>query len=271
MFLSFVWALLALTAGVAGPPTNHWRVFTKADGLTEKSCSSVTIGAGGNILVRHAKSPTISVFDGYEFTSLPGPGTNRSRIYESPGGQLWTITREGLLEFREGEWVPYPVAEIAAYFRAGNTNEIALLPVRQGRVLILLPDRLLQLDAEDPDRARVELLRHADQTTLGAFTAMTPAQDGGLWISGVRGVAKMAGSLRSLKPDDAWMPADGVPPELQARQPSAISPDEISVRRIFDVAVEPNGTLWLATSDGLFRRTPTIWEIATSGGRLAGR
>ena len=51
MFLSFVWALLALTAGVAGPLTNHWRVFTKADGLTEKSCISVTIGASGKILV----------------------------------------------------------------------------------------------------------------------------------------------------------------------------------------------------------------------------
>jgi hypothetical protein len=31
-------------------------------------------------------------------------------------------------------------------------------------VLILLPDRLLQLNAEDPDHARVELLRRADQT-----------------------------------------------------------------------------------------------------------
>ncbi len=271
MFLSFVAALLALASGVAAPPLSHWRVFTKADGLTEKSCSSVTIGASGNILVRHAKSPAISVFDGYEFTSIPGPGTNRGRICESPGGQLWTITREGLLEYREGEWLPYPVAEIAAYFRAGNTNEIALLPVRQGRVLILLPDRLFQLDAEDPDHAQVELLRPVDQTTLGAFTAMTPAQDGGLWISGVRGVAKITGSLRSLKPDDAWVTADGLPPELIARKPGVISPDELSVRRIYDVAVESNGTLWLATSDGLFRRTPTIWEISTTaGGSRAG-
>ena len=74
--------------------------------------------------------------------------------------------------------------------------------MRQGRVLILLPDRLLQLNAEDPDHAQVERLRRADQTALGAFTAMTPARDGGLWISGARGVAKIAGPLRQLKPDD---------------------------------------------------------------------
>ena len=258
----FATTLAALAQDVSAPPTNHWRAFTKADGLPENSCASVTISAGGNILVRHAKANAITVFDGYEMTRVSAPGMNYSRVYESPGGQLWTVAPEGLQEFREGEWVLYRVPEIAAHFHAGSTNEIALLPVRQGRVLILLPDRLLQLNAEDPDHAQVELLRRADQTTQGAFTTMTLARDGGLWISGTREVAKIAGPLRNVKPDDAWVTTADVPPELKARQPAAISPDEISVRRIFDVAVEPDGTLWLATSDGLFRRAPAIWEPA---------
>ncbi len=38
----------------------------------------------------------------------------------------------------------YRVAEVAEHLRAGHANEILLLPVRQGRVLILLPDHLLQ-------------------------------------------------------------------------------------------------------------------------------
>ncbi len=158
MIFGCVALLATLSPGGAAPATNHWRAFTKADGLLEHSCVSLTIGASGNILVRHAKSPMISIFDGYEFTSIPGPGTNRGRIYESPGGQLWTVTTEGLLEFRDGEWLPHSVPQIAAHFRAGATNEIRLQPVRQGRVLIFLPGETLQLDAADPERARIETL-----------------------------------------------------------------------------------------------------------------
>lgn len=260
MLLLFATTVAALAKDVSAPPTSHWRAFTKADGLPENACRSVTICAGGNILVRHSRGNTVTVFDGYEMISVPAPAMNRNRVYESPGGQLWTVAPEGLQEFREGQWVLYHVPDITAHFRTGSTNEIGLLPIRQGRVLILLPDRLLQLDAEDPDHAQVERLREAEPTGLGAFTAMTPARDGGLWISGPRGVAKITGPLRNLKPDDVWATTNDVPPELKNRQPGAILPDEISVRRIFDEAVEPDDTLWLATSDGLFRRMATIWE-----------
>ena len=106
MLPMFVAVSVALSADDTAAQTNHWRTFTKSDGLPENSCVSVTAGASGNILARHAKSAAVSVFDGYDFTTIPAPGTNRGRIYESPGGQLWTVTREGLLEFREGEWWP---------------------------------------------------------------------------------------------------------------------------------------------------------------------
>ena len=140
MLLSFVVALIALSTSHVIAQTNHWRTFTKTDGLPENSCVSVSVSASGNILLRHAKSPAVTVFDGYEFTSVPAPGTNRGRIYESPGGQLWTVTRGGLLEFRDGEWSPHLVPQIATHFRDGRTNEIRLAPIRQGRVMIFLPD-----------------------------------------------------------------------------------------------------------------------------------
>lgn len=273
-------ALIALGQGVSAQPANHWRAFKKSDGLPENACVSVTLGANGNVLVRHAKSSAISVLDGYGVTIVPGPGMSRGRIYESPGGQLWTVTAEGLQEFREGEWTLHRVPEIAEYFRshilspsdgarglsparptsATGSSEISLLPVRQGRVLILLPDRLLQLNAEDPDRPQVELLRMADQTSLRSFTGMTRARDDGLWISGARGFAKIAGPLRTLKPDDEWTITTDTPPELNTPAAETFSPDEISVRKIFDVTVESRGVVWLATSDGLFRRAPQIWE-----------
>ena len=214
MFLGCVALLAALSPAGAAPTTNHWRAFTKADGLLENSCISLTIGASGNILVRHAKSPVISIFDGYEFTSIPGPGTNRGRIYESPGGQLWTVTTEGLLEFREGEWTPHPVPQIAAHFRAGQTNEVRLQPIRQGRVLIFLPETLLQLDASDPDHAQIEALTQTNQPN-STFTTAT-------------------------------------------------LPEDFSVRRVYDTQAEPNGAAWFATSDGLFRQTRELWEVASA-------
>ncbi|MGC3957113.1 MAG: ATP-binding protein [Verrucomicrobiota bacterium] len=148
--LGFVGVLLALPLVVAAPVTNHWRSFTEGDGLPENACVSVSVGAAGNILVRHAKAAAVSVFDGYEFSSVPAPDPNRSRIFESPGGQLWTVASDGLLEFREGQWTPHAVPQIAAHFRAGDTNEIRLQPVRQGRVLIFLPDEWLQFDVSGP-------------------------------------------------------------------------------------------------------------------------
>ena len=202
-------ALAASVPSACAQPRGHWSAFKKADGLAETACVSVTIGAGGNILVRHLKSSAVSALDGYEISSIPAPGPNRYRAYESPGGQLWTVAAEGLQEFRDGEWVLHRVPEIADHFRAG-TNPIPLCPVRQGRVLLLLPDRLLEFDADEPENPQTVLLRRADQTSLGSFRTMSPARDDGLWISGARGVAKVSGPLRNVKPGSAWL--EFVPP-----------------------------------------------------------
>ena len=93
--------LLALTQPLFSQSTNRWRVFSRTDGLADNACVSVTLGASGNVLVRHLKSPDISILDGYEVNTVPGPGLNRKRVYESPGGQLWSVSPDGLEEFRE--------------------------------------------------------------------------------------------------------------------------------------------------------------------------
>lgn len=319
--------LLAAGHVTSAPLPVHWRSFKKSDGLAENTCIAVTIGAGGNLLLRHAKTADISVTDGYNVSIVPGPGANQHRVYESPGGQLWTTATEGLQEFRDGAWMLHPVPEIAARFRAGLTNAFPLLPVRQGRVLVLLPDQLVQFAAENPDHPQLELILRADQTQLGALNAMSLARDGGLWVAGERGIAKFTGSLRSLKPGVGFK--ELIPPEnfrlqnfhppqeeetgaftalaesasgesavvsyenekwtvlpmrldklrfawrgkgriwavttdslyqLKDGQPDPSPVEEISVRRIFDVAVEPGGAFYLATSEGMFRYAPLIWE-----------
>ena len=256
--------LLALGQPLFAQSTNRWRVFSRTDGLADNACVSVTPGAGGNILVRHLRSPDISILNGYDVSTVPGPGLNRKRVYESPGGQLWSVSNDGLEEFRDGQWVAYRIAEIADHFSSAQANEVVLLPVRQGRVLILLPGQLLQFEAEDPDRPNVQPLRHADQTSLGRFTSLRIARDGDLWIIGTTGLEKTIGPLRNLKPDQIWTTTDQVPPEILATPIEPPSADELSVRKIYDVVVQPDGVIWVATSDGLFRRAPQLWEAERS-------
>jgi signal transduction histidine kinase len=328
--------LVALPGSSWGQKPSSWpvnvRVFRMADGLAESACISVSVAPQGRILGRHLKSPSISRLDGYTVTTLPAPATGNSRIYESPGGQLWTVVAEGLQEFRNDNWVLHPVPEIAAEFRDHSPrliDPVPLCPVRQGVVLFLLPDRLLEFNIEAADHPRTEVLLAATQTRLEKFLGLTVARDGGLWIAGARGLVKVAGPVRNLRRDSEWH--DFVPPEslrlsnlqephedeegavtavaesLAERQKAlahfdgqywtaeavpvekvryawrgpdktdwastidllcewepggreAIESEESTARQCYDVAVEPGGAFWLATSDGLFRFAPLTWR-----------
>lgn len=261
VFLLLAAGRLALAPALPAQSPARWRVFTRTDGMSDNVCLNVTLGASGNVLVRHGKSSAVSVLDGYDVVNVPGPGLNRNRVYESPGGQLWSVTTDGLQEFRDGQWVSYTVPEIAEHFRSGRTNEIILLPVRQGRVLVLLPDRLLQFEAEDPEQPHVRLLRRADQSSLRAFSNVTFARDGVLWIAGAGGYERTTVPGRNLQPDQPWVATTEPPPEWTIQPVELPSPDDLSVRKIYDIKVEPDGTTWVATSDGLFRRAPQLWEM----------
>src|SRR5260370_3422398 len=191
-------AFMALTQAGRGQPAPNWRVYKAADGLAESACLSVAITPQGDLLVKHLTLASISELDGYAVSVIPAPEQAASRVYESPGGQLWTVVPEGLQEFRQGAWVLHPVPEIAAEFRArlvSLVNGIPLCPVRQGLVLCLLPDLLLEFNQEGQEPERTKVLRTASQTRLGRFAAMTLARAGGLWVTGAQGLAKVPGPL----------------------------------------------------------------------------
>ena len=284
----------------------------------------------GRVLVRHLTQPFISQLDGYGINPVPAPENAIGRVYESPGGQLWTAVPEGLQEFKNDSWLLHPVPEIAALFHQGRRRpevHIALYPTRQGRVIFLLPDRLMEFNSDDSQRPGTEVLRTVSQTALKKFSGMALARDSGLWLSGPGGFAKVAGPLRNIKSDADWR--DYRPPEsfqiqnlgephedetgsvtaigeagpngqyvlvvfdgqhwsvrsignenirlgwrssdkicwaatpdklLQVLPDRVVENDDNSPRQYFDVAVEPNGTFWLATSDGLFRYAPQSWR-----------
>jgi signal transduction histidine kinase len=323
-------AFLAPPEASWGQKASNWRTYKMADGLPESTCISVTLAPNGNVLVRHLNQNSISVLDGYRIKTLPAPDTGKGRVYESPGGQLWTVVREGLEVFENGEWVLHPVPEIAAEFQSGvprPSDPIPLCPIRQGVVLILLPNRFLEFDAVISNRDATRELGNSLNKKIGRFTGLALGGDGSLWVAGERGLARVP---RPPKPDSEWEqflpPAELGIHNLQALRGTAnggvtavaeagptrrkvivhfdgqqwaaqppggadrvrlgwIGPDqawwsatsetlferepgvsemaeneEIAARRYYDVAVEPGGAFWLATSDGLFRYALLNWR-----------
>lgn len=204
-FILLTLLVFALTSW--GQKSSAWCKFYLADGLPESACASVTALQQGKVLVKHFSQPFISELDGYSINPIPSPENAVGRIYESPGGQLWTLVPEGLQEFREGAWLFHPVPDIATLFPSSRRRPkapIPLYPTRQSRVIFLLPDRLMEFNCEDADHPATQLLRTAAQTTLQKFSGMNPARDGGIWISGPGGFAKVPAPIRNLKPDSPW-------------------------------------------------------------------
>jgi signal transduction histidine kinase/streptogramin lyase len=334
-WISFLTAAsVTLTQTCWGQRVSNWRVYKMADGLPESACVSITITAQGRALAKHLNLPSVSELDGYSVSVLPSPDLGPNRIYASPAGQLWAVTTEGLRELRDRTWVVHSVPEIAAEFRGAQPmRPVPLCPVRQGVVLFLLPDRLLEFNVEQAERPRVNLLRNAAETQLEKFSGIALARDGGLWITGSRGLAKVPGPARNLKPDSQWLEylppgsldirnfqepledADGGITALAEASDSQqkrvayfdgedwiacsagkarirrawrgpdksfwaatidslfqvepvsneiVENQEISARNYFDVAVESNGTFWLATSDGVFRHALLPWQSPTA-------
>lgn len=184
-----------------------WRVYHASDGLAESACVSVSIGINGKVLVKHLNVDSIDELDGYSITNFESPEIGRNRIYESFGGQLWTSAAAGLEEFRDNAWLLHPIPEFVNQFRGAATAAISPVPlhvIKQGQVLVLLPNELMRFSVENPDAPRETVLKTASRTGLQKFLGMTTAADGGLWISGEKGLAHVAGPLHSLRPESDW-------------------------------------------------------------------
>jgi signal transduction histidine kinase/ligand-binding sensor domain-containing protein len=200
-------ALLGLAPMCRAQVGLNWRVYKLADHLPESACIAVTVSPQGLVLARHYNLPGLTELDGYNVARLASPETGKNRVYQSAGGQLWTVAPEGLAELKEDGWVAHRVAGIAAQLqvlRGSVIDPIPLKPVRQGLVLCLLTNELLEVSFENPDQPRTEVLRLASRTGLKSFLGLTIARDGGLWISGERGLAKVPAPVRSLRPETEW-------------------------------------------------------------------
>jgi len=188
-FLLAVFILLAPMA--RAQRYSDWRIYRAPDGMAESACVSVTVGVNEKVITKHINADSISELDGYSIKSFDSPEIGRNRVYESSGGQLWTVSAEGLQEYRDGAWRLHPIPEIAKLFRGLASPALPLVPmhiIKQNRLLILLPDQLIEFNIENPDAPHTIVLQSASQTGLQKFLGMTIARDGSVWVSGPHGL-----------------------------------------------------------------------------------
>ncbi|MCL5098111.1 MAG: ATP-binding protein [Candidatus Omnitrophica bacterium] len=203
-----VWCILAAVialpwCGLAQRSSN-WRIYKAADGLSESYSTAVTVSPQGHVWVRHGESDPISWLDGYEIHHLPSPGNGNFRVYESRTGQIWTLYAGGLEEYKNGKWVQYPVHEIQTQLQTNlyyKVRPFPMLPGKQNRVLFLTPDRLMEFNAL---LDKTTELQSVSRTRLGRFIDLSEARDGGIWITGNNGLAKLPGPSRTWNVAALW-------------------------------------------------------------------
>jgi len=204
---TFAWILLLVLAStglVSAQKGSNWRVYKASDGMPESACSALYFSPQGKILARHLNVPFVSELDGFRINVIPGPQLGKGRVYQSPGGQLWSIAGNGLEEFQGTAWAQHKLPGLSEGTSNAPAEPLALYPVRQDLVLALLPDVLLEIDTQRSGPPRIRVLKEARQTGLGRFTGLTRARSSGLWITGANGAARVPGPLRNLLPETAW-------------------------------------------------------------------
>ncbi len=243
---------VVVLARAYGKPPAPWREFNATEGFPESSFRAVTIADSGVVLAVGTTSPRVCLFDGYEVKSLPLPD-GATRVYQSPSGQLWTLSDQGLWTMKDQEWKLFPLPELTA---ALPSSQITLCPVRLNVVLCLLPDRLIECNAEDPAHFRVQTLRTASRERIGRFSWMAVGVEDEIWVLGERGLARISGPKRSTTASSEWR--EFIPPEsLHLQHLRHPQPDENGVTLVGDCsedgqsrAVRFDGEQWLAQRFG---------------------
>jgi signal transduction histidine kinase len=191
----------------------HWREWRDPDTPLGLNTGWIYVGPKGGIWVGQVKGEGFlaSRFDGYRAYSIPEV-SRALTIREGRSGQIWAVDIDFPLAFTTlrrmqaialgryvygqdltaGEWILYPLGEksslnlpIIPFVGAKN-----VIPSTGDSLLILYQDRLIETD---PAAGKTTTLRSSEETNLGGFIHMVESQDGGLWITAERGLAKVVG------------------------------------------------------------------------------
>ena len=234
--------LLALTMLLPARAASPWRFWTKADGLSESVAFGLTADDTGRIVIKGGDVP-VNVLDGYQVTGIPAPHAY-GRMLASPYRELWTFDAKGINIHDASGWHTYPDADIAEFagkssmsrmswftysvFR-GPEDRMDVVPFGKDSGIVMFPDRLLLWNRAT---RRKRLLKVAARTRLARFRDIQNSGDGGLWLTGEAGLAR----LRKAGGDYEWQefPAP-------ARRSDLVSPIEGEDGEVFVSAMRPGG------------------------------
>ncbi len=201
VFAALALSLMAAEYAFAQSPPS-WRFWQVSDGLKESYTVSIGVDPQGEVWARHGAVGTVSVLNGYGVVSIPAP-IQYGILRVAPDGAVWALDPGGLRQYRDRQWIlatPPEVSELPA----GRRASVHLVPVDRDRVLLAFQDHIIEYNAAAHAST---LLKKAADTKLGSFEDAVPARDGGVWITGDYGIAKLGpgsaanGGVRTWRED----------------------------------------------------------------------
>ncbi len=169
--------------------------------MSEAYTSGVVETQAG-IWLKHGHT-AINLLDGYQVIATANPHAV-GQIRGARDGTLWLWTGTMLRRFSSGIWSSFPVPEVtdactlrqdgAQIWRItlkhppNGSAHLGLAPLSQDRVMILLPDRILEFDSI---QFRTTTVLRSGPATLSSFLAIYPRSSGGVWIAGHEGIGSL--------------------------------------------------------------------------------
>ncbi len=219
---------IALAAGCECQTISPYRFWDSVDGFAESYTSSTATDPHGGLWVKHGDVRRIEYLDGYTVKGYPDPG-GLGKLECGPDGTLWMWSGKVLKRLSSSGWSSFPVDEVTRFGPTRNTADadwvitssvqpylhgaISVVPLDRARVLIMLPDRVVEFNA---DRSSSRAVVALSQTGLSRFLTMRAARDGSVWLTGSGGV----GRLSRTGQDWRWTPLPRPPlPSVDFTEP----------------------------------------------------
>ena len=251
-------AALGLVLGTTcvGQTNSAWRFWDSSDGFPLSFTNSAALAPNGGLWVKHGDSHSIDLLDGYSVKQYQEPG-GHGRIESAPDGTLWMWTGSVLNRMVGSNWSNFQIDEVT-HFGALRVNDdesweltsdrnpyfravLSVVPVDRSHALIMLPDRVLEFDADRSCSRAVAVLA---QTGLSRFLTMRAARDGTVWLTGSGGVGRLSRNAPKDPTANAGVAEQGwkwtALPRPPAQWADFIEPFEGDATKLFVTGIAPS-------------------------------
>lgn len=229
----------------SGPSEGSWTVYTTGDGLADNTVASIAVAPDGTVWAATGdpdEEPTgVSRFDGKSWTTYTtddGLASDDVRsIAVGPDGVVWFASWDGLTRFD-------PAAGLEQGGEPWKTFDVAVLDIAVGSAGVLwgvddsgsisrfVQEKSYPVSGPASDRVQYIATSPGGTAWVGTSGAGVSYFDGGKWTT--------------YTTDDGMVDHD-----------------------VTDIAVAPDGVLWVATSSGVSRFDGTSWVSFTQEDGLA--